>query len=95
MAIGLEHPGIPFTAEGILQAPNASGVYALYNAERWVYVGETSDIQQSLGEHLAAEGSCIKKHGAVAYQFDFWPQPRRAALRDHWISTLHPVCREA
>ena len=35
--------------EGVREkAPSASGVYMIYTAERWVYVGGSDDIRQSL-----------------------------------------------
>ena len=38
-----------FTFEAVREkAPNASGVYSIDTPERWVYVGESDDVKQSL-----------------------------------------------
>ena len=34
------------------KAPSASGVYAIYTSRRWLYVGESDDIRQSLFQRL-------------------------------------------
>jgi len=34
------------------KAPSASGVYAIFTSRRWLYVGETDDIRQSLFQRL-------------------------------------------
>jgi CspA family cold shock protein len=34
------------------KVPNASGLYTNYTARRWVYVGQSDDIRQSLFQHL-------------------------------------------
>ena len=37
-----------FMYAGVHEAPNASGLYTIYSPQRWVYVGESDDIRQSL-----------------------------------------------
>ena len=38
-----------FTHRAVLEkAPKASGVYSIFTAKRWVYVGDSDDIQRSL-----------------------------------------------
>ena len=42
-----------FTHRAVLEkAPKASGVYSIFNAKRWVYAGESDDIQRSLFNRL-------------------------------------------
>ena len=42
-----------FTHRAVLEkAPKASGVYSIFTAKRWVYVGESDDIQRSLFNRL-------------------------------------------
>src|SRR5579864_6569141 len=42
-----------FSASSIkAHAPNASGLYGIFNTTRWIYIGESNDIQQDLLQYL-------------------------------------------
>jgi excinuclease UvrABC nuclease subunit len=46
--------GMPFTRAGVeWLAPNQSGVYGIYNAALWVYVGKADDLRARLLQHLS------------------------------------------
>jgi excinuclease UvrABC nuclease subunit len=92
MAIQPGQPGYSFSAGGILSAPHASGVYALFNPQGWVYVGESDDIQRRLGQHLGEQGTCIKQQGPTAFQFDLAPAAQRVAVQNQLIEQLMPAC---
>jgi predicted GIY-YIG superfamily endonuclease len=94
MAIGSGHPSVAFNAAGIASAPSASGVYAIYNSQRWIYVGESNDIQRRLGEHFAAQGTCIKDHAPAAFQYELVAAAQRVARQDALIVALNPACVE-
>jgi len=64
------------------KAPNASGVYSLYTAQRWVYVGESDDIQQSLFQHLNEPSACMTRCGPLSFSFETAPAAERVA-RQH------------
>lgn len=50
-----------FTPRAVFdKAPKASGVYTIFTSRRWVYVGESDDIQRSLFNHLNQPGSCLQ-----------------------------------
>lgn len=50
---------LSFTRSGIEQlAPNQIGVYGIYNAAGWIYVGK-GDIRERLLAHLNGDNPCI------------------------------------
>ena len=61
MAIGPGLTGLSYNQQGIVSVPHASGVYALYTAQKWVYVGESDDIQQRLVEHVTTADTYITR----------------------------------
>lgn len=83
------------------QAPSASGVYTLYTSRRWVYVGETDDIQQSLFRHLNEQNSASEQHpdmdrfGPLSFSFETSPAADRVALQQGLIAELKPACNSA
>ena len=85
-----------FTFEAVRRkAPNASGVYTIYTARQWVYVGESDDIRQSLFEHLNAPGACMKRRGPLSYSFELVPAAERATRRQALVTALVPACNPA
>ena len=73
-------------------APAASGVYTIYTSQRWIYVGETGDIRQSLFDHLNTLGACMKRRGPLSYSFELVPAAERVTRQQALIATLVPAC---
>lgn len=95
MAIGPGQAGYPFTVSGIIaNAPNNSGVYALYNARTWVYVGESGDIQARLLQHVNENGTCIKHQGATNFVYELCDAANRVRRQDQLILSLGPLCNQ-
>lgn len=87
--------GYPFTHDGIIRnAPNASGVYALFTQQRWVYIGESNDIQRRLLEHLNAPGPCISQYAPLSFSFELAPAAQRVARQNVLIQELRPACNQ-
>ena len=94
MPIGPGQPGQHFTREGILlSAPNASGVYALYNAG-WVYFGESNDIQRRLLEHLDEAGSAILRNAPTGFCFELVGAQQRVARQNALIALYPTPCNQ-
>jgi hypothetical protein len=53
----------------LLNAPETSGVYGLYNA-CWIYLGEADNIKRGLLEHLTGEDACINRHQPFGFAFE-------------------------
>ena len=77
------------------KAPSASGVYAIYTARRWVYVGGSDNIQQSLFRHLNEPDACISRFGQLSFSFQLAPADERQARQHALIVELEPACTPA
>ena len=74
------------------KAPSESGVYTIYSARRWVYVGESQDIRQSLFGHLNEPDTCIGRWGPLSFSFETIPTADRGSRRHALVAELQPVC---
>jgi excinuclease UvrABC nuclease subunit len=73
----------------------ASGVYALFKqGVRWVYIGESGDIQSRLLGHLSGDNQCINQQAPDGFQFEYWASDRRVARQNELIRALRPVCNQ-
>ena len=76
----------PFTFAAVREkAPSASGVYNIHTAQRWVYVGESDDIRQSLFLHLNEPNASMNRFGPLSFSFELAPAAERKA-------ELEPAC---
>jgi excinuclease UvrABC nuclease subunit len=93
MAIGARTASHAWLGQKILQrAPKASGVYAIFNKENWLYVGEASDLRGRLIAHFDGENACIRKNAPFGFQFEVVPPRKRAARKKQLIGELKPIC---
>ena len=78
--------------ESILRhAPEASGVYGLYNGV-WIHVGEAEDIRSRLLEHLAGDCPCISDYEPSGFAFELVaPKGRHRRLHELTKQT-EPIC---
>lgn len=89
MAIAAGAPGFTLSEANVkLNAPAASGVYALYN-NGWVYVGESQDIRNRLLEHL--RDARIMGYRPTGFVFELLPAGARVARQDALIAQLRPA----
>jgi len=85
-----------FTFEAVRKkAPSASGVYTIFTAQQWVYVGESDDIQQSLFRHLNEPNASINQFGPLSFSFELAPAAERKARQQELIAELEPACTPA
>lgn len=73
-------------------APSASGVYGICNANEWVYIGETENIQTSLLAELQERDSAILRRRPTGFVFELCPPAERAARQLQLIGHYRPVC---
>ena len=79
----------------VANAPNASGVYAIFNSTNWIYIGESGDIQARLLQHLNGDNSCIIQSLPTGFQFELVPgQTARVARQNQLILALKPICNQ-
>jgi hypothetical protein len=82
-----------FTFEAVREkAPSASGVYTIYTPRRWVFVGESEDIRESLLRHLNDPGASMNRFGPLSFSFELAPAAERVARQRELISELEPAC---
>lgn len=95
MAIGPGQQGFAFNELSInISAPEASGVYALYRQDAWVYIGESKNIRNRLLEHLRIQGTCIAQNRPTGFQFELVQEWARVARQDELIAALSPICNQ-
>ena len=69
-----------FSHRAVLEkAPKASGVYSIFNSKRWVHVGESDDIQQSLFRLLNEPTPCLQRFSPLSFSFAPATPAERAA----------------
>ena len=83
--------GYAFTYAGVHEAPNASGVYTIYSPQRWVYVGESDDIRQSLFRLLNESPTWMDRFGPLSFSFEQLPPAERAACQVALVEQLNPA----
>lgn len=74
------------------RAPSESGVYTIYTSQRWLYVGESDDIRQSLFQHLNELHGCLNRRGPLSFSFELVPAPQRPDRHRALVSVLGPEC---
>jgi GIY-YIG catalytic domain len=88
------HPSFPWTRESIIRnAPNRSGVYALFKPTAWIYIGESGDIQTRLLQHFNGDDPCITREQPTGFQYELVTADRRLARQNQLIVALNwPPC---
>jgi hypothetical protein len=82
-----------FTHRAVLEkAPKASGVYSIFTAKRWVYVGESDDIQRSLFNRLNKPTACLQRYSPLSFSFAVALPTEREAQLDAMIAARSPAC---
>jgi hypothetical protein len=80
-----------FTYAGVHEAPNASGLYRIYSPQRWVYVGESDDIRQSMLHLLNEFPAWTDRFGPLSYSCERLPKAERAGCQQALVDALKPV----
>jgi hypothetical protein len=56
------------------KAPSAPGLYAIFTSRRWLFVGESADIRQSLFQRLnAPDASWTSEDRPLSFSFETTP----------------------
>jgi hypothetical protein len=73
-------------------APTASGIYGISNAQEWLYIGETDNIQASLLHDMQQGGPTLLKKVPTGFVFELCAPGERRARQDRLILEYEPVC---
>ena len=75
------------------RAPSESGVYTIYTSQRWLYVGESDDVKQSLFNHLTEPSACMTRRGPLSFSFELVPPAERVRRQQALVAALEPTCQ--
>jgi hypothetical protein len=83
----------PLTHSSIVQnAPDRSGVFALYSKPRWVYVGEAENIYSQLMHFLRGPSVCVSAFRSLTFSYELLSPTARVERQTQLIMKLRPVC---
>jgi hypothetical protein len=72
-------------------APVASGVYGVSNSREWIYIGETSNIQSALMEHLRNTNTDLMRKQPTGFVFEVSNGSNRPARHERLVLEYGPV----
>src|ERR1035438_6838632 len=75
-------------------APAASGVYGLSDARRWIYVGETANIQAELYRLLQFSSPLLRDHAPSGFTFELSSAENRLERQNRLVFELPRRSRE-
>lgn len=85
-----------FSKTGILAtAPRASGVYAIFNASEWIYIGESGDMEARLLDHAngnSDQSARISRRNPTGFLCETCPAHLRLDRELALIRELDPTC---
>jgi len=94
MTIGGDQPGHAWSESSIkANAPESSGVYAIYSAV-WIYIGESNDIQHRLLEHWNGDNACITRADASGFMFEVCDPAERVRRQTALVAQFRPLCTQ-
>jgi excinuclease UvrABC nuclease subunit len=74
-------------------APQSSGVYAIYSAV-WIYIGEADDIQRKLLQHWDGDNVYITCAVPTAFAFEVCNLAERVRRHVALIARFQPLCNQ-
>ena len=84
--------GFRFTSASILtNVPKQSGVFGLYNEQGWVFIGQGSDLQQSLFQCLDKSRQYFWPNEPHGYTFEICNSDACNERRDALILEYYPT----
>lgn len=89
----LRSRGYGFDVESIRRhAPSQAGVYGIFGAAEWIFIGQAPDIRQELLEHLDRPCRCWLDTEPIAFTFEVGPLKDPIKRSTALISELGPIC---
>jgi hypothetical protein len=86
------HGNRSFTAISIAKnAPPSSGVYGLADACRWIYIGETADIQAELLRHLQNPPAFLRQYSPTGFTYEVGTAGQRIDRQNQLVFELDPI----
>ena len=86
------HGNRSFTSMSVgKNAPRASGVYGLADAHRWIYIGESADIQAELLRHLQEPHAFLRQHPPSGFTYELTTAEQRISRQNQLVVELEPI----
>jgi hypothetical protein len=76
----------------VTNAPEASGVYGLFNA-LWVYIGEADNIREGLLGLLDGDLACLTRYQPSGFAFELVSPAERRLRHEYLIERYQPFCQ--
>jgi hypothetical protein len=87
-----DHGNRSFTATSIAKdAPPASSAYGLADASRWIYIGETTDIQAELLRHLHNPPAFLREYLPSGFTYELSTVGHRIDRQNQLVFELEPI----
>jgi hypothetical protein len=81
-----------FTAVSIRNnVPAVPGIYGLSNAQSWVFIGASNNLQLQLLNHLRETDSLLKAQNPTGYTFEVCDPSASAVRQSQLIFELRPI----
>lgn len=74
-----------------LHAPVKPGIYAIRSANRWIYVGETDNIRESLHRHVQGDNPWIAVWEPSAFCYEMCLDDSRVQKKNQLVAQLRPA----
>jgi len=77
-----------------MYAPSAPGVYGISNAQEWIFIGETENIQGALLDHLGQSDTPLMNRQPTGFVFEICDPASRWTRLDRLVSEYAPCCNQ-
>jgi hypothetical protein len=82
----------PFSQFSILlYAPPQPAVYGLHTLDRWIYVGETENLRETLQGYFKGDRPSITSWEPSGFCFESCPEASRTQRKNQLVSELRPL----
>ena len=89
--MSINSSSLPFTESLIAAAPEAGGVFALWQGGGIVYYGRTATIRIALDEQLRARALSEKRVSGCSWEIVADPEARQKQLLSEYVTAHHCV----
>lgn len=75
MALFPEENQNTYNNRGLVNVPAAGGVYGIYKAGAWIYIGSSGNLAERMADHMRGDQSdpterCIASHSPTHFTFE-------------------------
>ena len=84
-----------FNSESISQSsPSAPGVYAILNSQRYICVGRSADLRQTLLSQLNGSAGCVLNWKPTMFRYEVCTEVQAKNRCNSLIMECGPVCKD-